>query len=116
MLWLIASPSPTPLLLFRGEERLENAGQKFIGYAASRRRESVMRWSSLSALKLVLIQTLPPCGMASKAFIINASITCSICVGIALHRRQVRDLDVDLDLSLNFELCFTSRTQRRPPR
>ena len=45
-----------------------------------------------------MIQRLPPCGMASIAFMVNASSTCSICAASARTDRQsVAGVHVDLD-------------------
>src|SRR5450759_3771894 len=78
---LIAKPSPTPCPL----SFVVRKGSKICGNASGAMPAPSSRtWISISVLSLLSrasSQRLPPRGMASIAFMINARKTCSICAG-----------------------------------
>src|SRR5581483_8582894 len=79
MLWLMARPSPTPRpvsLVVRNGSKMR--GRISGGIPAPSSRTTMRTWLA-SELQALLIHRLPPCGMASIAFMRRARRTCSIC-------------------------------------
>ena len=94
---LMAKPSPTPRPL---SLVVKNGSKIWAGIRGN--AGAVVAHLNLdlrfSLLKRASIQRLPPRGIASMAFMISASSTCSICAGSHCTRRQIlRDLQLQLN-------------------